>query len=219
MKHPTSHRVRNVCACPGFTMVELLVTVTLVVVLAALSAIGFSRWVKRAKLAASVEQVRNLGVSLLSYAMDKGELPVWHDFNQRAYWWQLLAEANGISDPMIFKSPGDNAFDPENVAQTISYGWNYPVIGRHKGDSGFRTDHVLRLTNFDDPNGTLVLADGPATNCWGYIDGYNNKPDPDRFEGKAAAVFLDGSARVMNTPEDFLPDSKWFTPIKPLIRN
>ncbi len=130
---------------------ELLVTITIIVVLAAVSIAGFQRYTKQAKLAASVQTVRVLGVLVMAYASDKGELPVWHDYNERKYWSQLLSESAGITDPETFKSPGHTGFDRENPAQTISYGWNYPVIGRHKGDGGFETDHMLRMTNFPYP--------------------------------------------------------------------
>jgi prepilin-type N-terminal cleavage/methylation domain-containing protein len=202
---------------PGFTLVELLVVIAVLVVLAALTAIAFGRWNQRAKAVAGVSRVRDLGVTVLSYTTDKGELPVWHDYNQGKYWWQLLADYENVNDPDRFKNNAHSGFDRENPEQTLSFGWNYPVIGRHKGDSGFRVDHVLRLSNFVDPGMTLVLADGPAANCWGYIDGYQNQPDPKRYDGKAAAVFLDGSAKLLETPSEFLADSRWFKPVRPLV--
>lgn len=203
----------------GFTLVELLVTVAILVILASLSVAGYSRIGKSAKLAASVTTARGLGVLAMTYASDKGELPVWHDYNQGKYWWQLLVDEMGTTSVGAFKSPGDRRFDLTKPAETISYGWNYPVVGRHKGDSSFVGDHVLRMHNFPYPERTLILADGPATNCWGFIDSVTNKPDPKRYGGKAAAVFLDGSAKILRTPEEFFPDSEWFTPIQPLIPN
>lgn len=202
---------------PGFTLVEMLVTVAILIGLAALMVIGFGKWSQRAKATGGLTQVRDLGVAVISYATDKGELPVWHDYNEGKYWWQLIADYENISELERFRNPAHKGFDRKNAAQTLSFGWNYPVIGRHKGDSGFRTDHVLRLTQFENPAETLVLADGPSENCWGYIDGYNNKPDPKRYDGKAAAVFLDGSSRLLDTPQDFSPGSKWFQPVRPLL--
>ena len=201
----------------GFTLVELLVVITLIVALAALSAVGLSKWNQRAKAANGVTRVRDIGVTVLSYATEKGEMPVWHDYNVGKYWWQLLGEFEGNDEPERFRNQAHLQFDRENPEQTMSFGWNYPVIGRHKGDSGYRGDHVLRLSNFLEPSQTLVLADGPAENCWGYIDGFQNKPDPKRYDGKTAAVFLDGSARLLDTPLDFNPESKWFKPVRPLL--
>ena len=218
MRHfPMSPRRLRPLTAPGFSLVELLVAITILIVLAALAAFGFSKWSQRAKAVAGISRVRDLGVTVMSYAMDKGELPVWHDYNQGKYWWQLLADFESSNDPDRFKNNAHLGFDRENPAQTLSFGWNYPVIGRHKGDGGFRSDHVLRLSNFLEPGETLVLADGPAQNCWGYIDGYQNKPDPERYDGKAAALFLDGSARMLDTPKDFLADSRWFKPVRPLM--
>lgn len=186
-------------------------------VLAALALAGFGRWIRHAKAVAAVAQVRDLGASAVAYASDTGELPVWHDYTRGMYWWQLIAEYEQTTDPERFHNPAHAGFDPLNVAQTISFGWNYPVIGRHKGDGSYRGDHVLRISNFTDPGATLVLADGPAENCWGFIDAQQNKPDPARYGGKAAAVFLDGSARLLDTPGDFLPESEWFKPVRPLL--
>lgn len=201
----------------GFTLVELLVTVTIIIVIAAISLTAFTKWTRESKLAASVMKTRELGALVMTYASDNGELPVWHDYTKGKYWWELIMDNESMTDTEFFKSPGHKEFDRKNPAQTLSYGWNYPVIGRHKGDGSFKEDHVLRMTNLPSPEHTLVLADGPALNCWGYINGEANKPDPNRYGGKAAAVFLDGSSRVMRTPEDFLPDSKWFKPVKEML--
>lgn len=210
-------RIRSIRAS-GFTLVELLVVIAILGGVALMAMYGFNKSSQRAKAAAGLNIVRDLGTSVLAYATEKGELPVWHDYNLGCYWWELLLEFEAHDDPSRFRNPAHKGFDREDAARTISFGWNYPVIGRHKGDSGFRGDHVLRLSNFPNPSETLVLADGPGDNCWGYIDGYNNRPDPGRYGGKAAAAFLDGSARLLETPDEFLPDSKWFQPVRPLVR-
>ncbi len=204
-------------AAPGFTLPEILVTIAILAALAVLTAFGFGKWNQRAKAAAGINQVRDIGVSVISYATEKGELPVWHDYNLRQYWWETISEYENHGDPSRFHNPAHKGFDRGNPAQTLSFGWNYPVIGRHKGDGGYRGDHVLRFANFSSPEQTLVLADGPAEHCWGYIDAFNNKPDPARYDGKAAALFLDGSARLLDTPEEFHPESRWFVPVKQLI--
>ncbi|MDP3849366.1 MAG: type II secretion system protein [Luteolibacter sp.] len=201
----------------GFTLVELLVAITLVIVLAALSFLGLSKWKSKAGAATSMIRVKSIGMLVMTYATEKGELPVWHDYNRGMYWWQLLIEDQEKPDLEQFHSPAHREFDEKNMANTISYGWNYPVIGRHKGDGGYRGDHVLRLSNFDYPEDTLVLADGPRDYCWGFIDPWNNKPDPERYEGKAAALFLDGAVRMLDTPREFTATSKWFKPVRPLL--
>ena len=68
------------------------------------------------------------------------------------------------------------------------------------------------MLNFSKPEKTLVLADGAKQGGFGLIEPGGPLPDPDRYEGKIAALMLDGSARIMDAGLDFKPDSAWFTP-------
>jgi prepilin-type N-terminal cleavage/methylation domain-containing protein len=216
MKHHPKSPVRRES---GFTLVELLVTISIILILAVLSSVGFSKYSRKAKAAGSLGKVRDIGVSVMTYASDAGALPVWHDYTLNKYWWQLISDSEGTTDLTRFKSPGHQQFDTtdeEKAPMNISYGWNYLVSGRHKGDRSMRVDNVMTLANFPDPSTALMVADGPAVNSWGYLNTDANKPDPLRYEGKAAAVFVDGSARMLDTPQDFTADSKYFIPIKPL---
>lgn len=204
----------------GFTLTELMVVITIIIILASMVFVFARRGLEKAKLAGSIAKAKDLGMMVTVYSGDhNSELPVWHDYTRGMYWWQLVTEEIPTEDreEVYFSSPNHREFDPENVAQSISYGWNYPVIGRHKGDSSYRGDHVLKLASFGAPSRVMVLCDGAKTNSWGYVDPYNNKPDPDRYQGKAAAYFLDGGVRVLNTPQDFGLDSKLFVPVKQLL--
>lgn len=207
-------------ALRGFTLVELMVVMVIVITLAALAFVFVRRGMEKARLAGSVSRAKDLGVMVMAYTADHhDELPVWHDYREGKYWWQLITDDTEVEghEEKLFKSPNHQGFDSDRVAMTISYGWNYPVIGRHKGDSSFAADHVLRLANFRNPSRVLVFADGARENSWGYLDGGNNVPDPERYDGKAAAFMLDGSVRVLETPEEFGPDSPWFVPVRELV--
>jgi len=207
----------------GFTLIEILVCVTIIIVLAVAFTIGARKWRQSAQAAASVSKLRDIGVSIVAYSTDKDEFPVWCDERdgQTKYWWKLIQESEGNDDPMRFQSPGHKGFNPTDdttLAETISYGYNYVVMGRSKGSSAVRGgDHVLKPSNFAEPSKILMIADGPAVGCWGMIDGYDHKPDPLRYNGKAAAAFFDGTVRLLDTPKEFLPDSQWFIPIKQII--
>lgn len=172
---------------------------------------------KKAKLTSSVSQAKNIGLLVTMYSNEHSdELPVWHDYNQNLYWWELITQDIDTrgNEESLFKSPGHREFDSNSVAETISYGWNYPVIGRHKGDGGYSSDHVLRVSNFETPGNVLVFCDGAKNYSWGFIDPDTNIPDPKRYGGKAAGFFLDGSVRILKTPEEFGNDSEWFQPVK-----
>ena len=118
----------------GFTLVELMVVVLILIVVAALALTIGRRAMQSARFSGSISRAHDLGAMVLTYATDRnGELPVWHDYNQGRYWWQLITEdfSTEGSESELFRSPNHSEFDPELVAMTISYGWNYPVIGRH----------------------------------------------------------------------------------------
>lgn len=212
----------------GFTLVEILVVITIIIVLAATLTVSFQKWSDRAKSVAGISKVRDIGASVMVYAADHDNLPVWNT-PENLYWWEQVSLAKGVDenskDFSRFKSPGHKQFgkdfdgkDRDSVAVNFSYGWNYPVMGRHSGESpSYRGSHIMKMSNFPDPANTLVFADGPAMGSYGFIDGDDHQPDPERYGGKAAAFFLDGAAKMMDTPREFLPDSKWFVAIKPLI--
>jgi len=193
----------------GFTLVELLVVIAIIAALAAM-VFGVTKGaMAKSKLAGSINKVRDLGVRIRAYTDDNaGQLPVWKDQSQDLYWWGTLVD--DIRDERkleIFKSPGDKYFDAKKIESTISYGWNARVCGRHEtadGDEGPK-----RIVNFKDPSRILVLADGPKRNGFGLLDP-NQLPDPDRYDGKAAALMLDGSARQMLIESEFKQNMFWF---------
>tara|TARA_B110000908_G_scaffold7087_1_gene8830 strand:+ start:7247 stop:7888 length:642 start_codon:yes stop_codon:yes gene_type:complete len=201
----------------GFTLVELLVVIAIIASLAALVFVAANRAWGKAKLTGSVSQTKEIGLMVTMYSAENLDvLPVWHDYNRGMYWWELISEDLDTegNEESFFKSPGHKEFDADAVAGTISYGWNYPVVGRHKGDGGYTNDHVLRISNFESPGSVLVFCDGARENSWGFIDPSSNIPDPGRYDGKVAGFFLDGSIKILKTPEEFGPDSEWFEPVK-----
>lgn len=193
----------------GFTLVELMVAIVIIAVLAGLvfgiakSALGKSR------MAANLTQVRNLGVLIRGYADDNaGILPVYKDESQDLYWWGVLVKDPKNEDQVtIFKSPNDKNFDAKKIESTISYGWNAKIMGR--SESAVGDEGPKRLASFKDPSQILVLADGPKKGNMGLLD-EAALPDPERYDGKAAGLMLDGSARTLNLESDFQAGSKWF---------
>ena len=58
----------------GFTLVELLVAVAIIIVLAALSFIGFGRMSKAASAATMTNSLRQVGTAIAGYAQDNGDM-------------------------------------------------------------------------------------------------------------------------------------------------
>jgi prepilin-type N-terminal cleavage/methylation domain-containing protein len=191
----------------GFTLVELMVAIVIVAVLAGLvfglakSALGKSR------LTASVQRARDLGVRVEGYTQDNaGILPVWRDSSVDLYWWgMLVTDPENDSQLEIFKSPGDKDFDVKKIESTVSYGWNAGVVGRSEENG---PEGPKRKVIFKNPSQTLVLADTKTGNM-GLLDS-TALPDPDRYNGKAAGVMLDGSGITLDVETAFKGDSKYF---------
>jgi prepilin-type N-terminal cleavage/methylation domain-containing protein len=192
----------------GFTLVELMVAIVIIAALAGL-VFGIAKsTLMKSRMSANLTNVRSLGVEVQGYAQDNaGILPTWRDDSQDLYWWGML-----VKDPKNesllgkFKSPSDKEFDVNKIESTISYGWNARVVGRSADSAG--DDGPKRLASFKQPAEILVLAD-TRKGAMGLID-EGALPDPDRYDGKAAGLMLDGSARTLTLENDFGANSKWF---------
>jgi len=192
----------------GFTLVELMVAIVIILVLAGL-VFGLSQSaLSKSRLAGSVSRVRDLGVRVEGYSQDNaGILPVWKDESQALYWWGMLVkDPKNESQLSIFKSPGDKDFDENKIENTVSYGWNARVVGRSEDPNG--EDGPKRKVSFKNPSEILVLADGAGPGSMGLLD-QGKLPDPKRYDGKAAALMLDGSGRTLIIESEFRSDSKW----------
>jgi prepilin-type N-terminal cleavage/methylation domain-containing protein len=196
----------------GFTLVELLVTITIVAVLAGFTLTMLNRGGVQSKLTGSLSRVRTLGPMVYLYSQDNGgRLPVWKD--EDTYWWAKIADPSQFDPEGLFKSPNDRAFDRTRVAATISYGWNATVMGHSTSSSEYDEQAGPKtMANFSQPEKTLVLADGAKNGGFGRIEPGGPLPDPERYDGKVAALLLDGSARILNANQDFKVDSPWFAP-------
>lgn len=193
----------------GFTLVELLVVIVIIAALAGMIFALTKGAMAKSRLAGSVNTVRNLGVQIVAYTQDNaGQLPVWKDQSQNLYWWgMLIDDVRDKSKLQIFKSPGDKYFDVDRIDATVSYGWNARVCGRYETAEG--DDGPKRMVSFRDPSRILVLADGSKTNGFGLLD-ENKLPDPGRYDGKVAALMLDGSGKTLLIESEFKQNSFWF---------
>lgn len=186
----------------GFTLVELMVSIVIVAALVSMVFALTRNAMAKTRLAASSTAVRNLGVMIQGYTQDNaGQLPVWKDNSTDLFWWgQLVKDPKNESQLEIFRSPGHKQFDAKSSTPNLSYGWNASVCGRY--DTGEGDDGPKRMASFKEPARILVLADGAKTGGNALLD-ETVLPDPERYNGKAAGLMLDGSARTLNVETDF----------------
>jgi prepilin-type N-terminal cleavage/methylation domain len=216
----------------AFTLVELLTVIAVIGILAAIVISTLGRVRRNAQQARSIANLRQIGAAMLAFAGDnKGMVPVWHDYTQTTpdlpglpvmsgrYWWEALQTYLG-TDPEIFHSPAHAEFDGSSrtrLRETLSYGWNYAVMGRHVGDNSKDGDHTLRIQDFPTPSLALAASDGRAVDSWGFI-AHDAPPDGNRYGGRVPAVFADGHTAVLAASE-FANEDPWFSKVKALPNN
>ncbi len=59
----------------GFTLVELLIVVSIIGVLATMAMVGFSEFINKAKVARCRSEIRNLEKEISAFATDQGKIP------------------------------------------------------------------------------------------------------------------------------------------------
>lgn len=135
----------------GFTLVELLVVITIIVVLAALSMVGVSRMRLSAAKAGTTSQLRQIAVAVTLWGTEKNN-------------GEPFYAANGTGTFPAEGSPGSNPIlAPSNPGTAL--------FNRDSPDDGYLTDHTLLfapLAKYKIPERTEYRPDQTsATKLWG----------------------------------------------------
>lgn len=213
----------------GFTLVELLTVIAIIGVLAAIIVPVVGKVRNSTRKSQSLNNLRQFGTALQLYAADNnGYVPVWHDYTETitdprsgatiygTYWWEQLQQYLG-GDDKVFHSPAHEQFDSssrERISETISYGWNYAVMGRHIGDSSRTGDHRLNSREFPSPPNTLVASEARDISSWGFIAA-DTPPNATRYGTDIPVLLADGHVQTL-TQTELEQNPRWFTPIKEL---
>lgn len=215
----------------GFTLVEMLVTITIIVVLAALSLVGITRARESAQRSGSASNLRQLGVTMVTFASDNnGFLPATRKGG--TYWPQLVWA--GLESPQVYLRPGtkDRPIDPakndgdgyfalsDNAAITpekLPIRWNYVINGGAaalpfselgadgKALPGIANGLSRPLMQIEDLSRTIMFAEGNGA-YW--ING-EAKTNSNRIRkwsnGKSNILWFDGSVQMLS-PKELRPE-------------
>ncbi|MFD0892916.1 prepilin-type N-terminal cleavage/methylation domain-containing protein [Luteolibacter ambystomatis] len=122
----------------GFTLVELLVTITIIVVLAAISTPLVSRGLAKSKQAACLGKLRNIGVGVESYLQDNNrKMPPLAASRESKEEEVKVLETELVpylSAPDAFQCPADGK---EYKKTGCSYIWNSAVSGQLASNLSF----------------------------------------------------------------------------------
>jgi prepilin-type processing-associated H-X9-DG protein len=155
VKHPT----------PGFTIIELLTVVAIIIVLAALGFLMMGRLRDNALMVANLQNLRSLGVSLKGIEGDNGTMPLGYNWGTGESWAsrvvQLHTEGAAKQDPIVLAPTVTRSIPPDFNHETIS---NYAVSPSMFPDNrAAGSDYVPRYRvntyNLGRPHEQILLGD------------------------------------------------------------
>jgi len=221
MKPPT----RPGALSPGFTLVELLVVIGILAVLTGILVPVVNRARAKARQAACVSHLRQLGMALQMYCQDYDErLPPWavasapttgkvwgqvllpYTADVRVYFCPSMGRPQGagtVLDDSPFWGPTHN-YLMELVY--CSYGYNAMYLSN------------ARLGSVASPTETIAIVDttfsGYADHGWGYFAAFppsigGHAMLADRHDGGANVTFLDGHTKWHRKEFLLADDSLW----------
>lgn len=222
----------------GFTLIEVLVVITIIVVLGALSTLGVSKLRSSARGATCTSNLRQIGAAMLSYATDKsGQLPPLED---RTGSGDSLNPAGGIW-PIIIANEGylPLTMTKSGLLGTSACVWACPdcePTSRNHGGYGVAEGTVMkvmkgsipgsgssRLSTIASPQRTWLVGDA-ANNAkdlktswyavWANPNQWTNSHVPAaRHSAKINVCMVDGHVESL-TMRDLLLPGKDYTMFK-----
>jgi prepilin-type processing-associated H-X9-DG protein/prepilin-type N-terminal cleavage/methylation domain-containing protein len=196
----------------GFTLVELLVTIGIVVLLASLLVPVAGRWSSGADSVGCMNNLRQTHIYLNAYAQENnGVYPAVSDPVTGNSWWLTLQnfinspdQVVGIGKKTVFLCPASLKTYPGRKARR-TYGMNCEGLLNNEGVADWRVP--TRPLTRTHPSKILFIADtknGPANNGDGYqyfradIAPKFTDVVEARHAGKANAMFLDGHIEAID---------------------
>lgn len=180
----------------GFTLVEILVVVSIISIFLALTIPAMKGLQRQAKSSKCISNLRNLGNGVFVYvAENDGSLPYMRDFSSGGAWsgpyWTDLIEpfvgaesskaASERGQKTVFYCPGE-----DNTHVISDYGAN-PLVFLHPTTEA----RSLLMTRIEDQPGTLLLADAQILRNDGPIGSWHiasNWYNPDIPEVAPSAI-------------------------------
>lgn len=208
----------------GFTLVELLVTITIIIVLAALSVFGVSRMRSAANNSTCTSNIRQLAVAGLAYSTETGKYPSYgfQADGTSPFWFQILAKDLGMSAelgaaeverdklfptcPECLKKHNAKSDPRNNPIRT--YAMNEYIAKPERNSSGAWTFPAVRVSQANNPSNTAFFMDGTKVGgvYWDSICRIGEWRKAENFihGGKANIAFLDGhveSRKIAEVPK------------------
>jgi prepilin-type processing-associated H-X9-DG protein len=218
MKHSSSR------TSSGFTLVELLVAITITIVLAALTVVGLSRMRAAGDTATAVRNIRQLQVANVSYATEHdgryASYFILDEDGKKNYWYRdlaFLAELTGDNSQLTSADPNKDV--PSSLLDPTAYRAKKKSYDLLSGSYGMVHDFMIKRSDQDteryttineitNPSRTAAFltttdlsARYESRNLWWSepVEGKTtNGKTAFRHGNKAIAVYFDGSTGLIS---------------------
>lgn len=220
----------------GFTLLEMLVVIVVIATLAAISFVAATRIKKSADEAVTTENMRQIGVAMISTVADQGHFPYRFPTTDRPRWDRFLLPALGFTDLIpgeiihrsevpeldgiarIFSAPDDKEAREEN-AYKRSFAvppWTCNANGSPFGRSGPGEELPPKMMQIGRPDrAVMIVQKYTADNVLGQVvGGLSNQANPiEKFGPFQMVVFVDGHIDRLTTQLSDKDFRKLYEPI------
>ena len=205
--------MNTVRAVRGFTLVELIVVIAIIMLLSAMLFPVFETVMARAEGTSCLNNMRNLGLANRLYADDyDGTIVPASVGGPPGYFgtcWDVLLQ-NYMRNQDILICPSDEnpvTSVPGRMSLTHSYGINFDLafVGGYNGSS-------LRLCNVEQPAQTILFCEIQSRyRSFGmsYAQSGLERLADNRHESGSNYTFLDGHGKLLRPRATVSPDNLW----------